>query len=408
MTSAQHARTEVLFADLGLAAPMIEVLHKKGIDHPFPIQADAIPDALAGRDICGKAQTGSGKTFAFGLPVVQKVKAGIGGPQAIILVPTRELCAQVAAEIKPFARAMGVRVSEVYGGVSMSKQIDEIAAGAEIIVATPGRLIDLQDRKAVGYEQVGIFVLDEADQMGDMGFLPQVEYIWRQVPDPHQAMLFSATLDGAIDHLIRRRLNDPVRHEVESDSVSVEQMEHRFLLVHHRDKVAVTARVAASADRVLVFTHTKRAADRVAGDLRDAGVDARPIHGDLPQNKRQEALDRFTDGRTRVLVATNVAARGLDIDDVSLVIHFDPPSDAKTFLHRSGRTARAGRPGMVVTLAAWDQETAVQAMQREAELDHELVKMYSSDERLDDLWAWDPPMRDAKPAPHNRRRRRRL
>ncbi|UCG39928.1 MAG: DEAD/DEAH box helicase [Acidimicrobiia bacterium] len=405
MTSSQQARTDVRFDDLGLADPIVEVLTSKGFAHPFPIQADAIPDALSGADLCGKAKTGSGKTFAFGLPVIQQVVAG-GGLQALILVPTRELCAQVASELRPFAKAMGVSVVEVYGGVSMQKQIDGIEAGAEVIVATPGRLIDLQDREAVAYDQVKMVVLDEADQMGDMGFMPQVEYIWRQVPDGHQSMLFSATLDGAIDHLIRRRLTNPVRHEVASDTVSVEQMEHRFLLVHHRDKLAVAARVAESAERVLVFTQTKRMADRVAGDLRDAGVQARAIHGDLPQAKRQQALDRFTEGKTPVLVATNVAARGLDIDDVDLVIHYDPPSDAKTFLHRSGRTARAGRSGMVVTLTEWDQETAVQAMQREAELDHEIVKMYSSDDRLDDLWAWEPPRRAPEPKRSKRRRRR--
>jgi superfamily II DNA/RNA helicase len=405
MTSSQQARTDVRFDDLGLAGPIVEVLTSKGFAHPFPIQADAIPDALSGADLCGKAKTGSGKTFAFGLPVIQQVVAG-GGLQALILVPTRELCAQVASELRPFAKAMGVSVVEVYGGVSMQKQIDGIEAGAEVIVATPGRLIDLQDREAVAYDQVKMVVLDEADQMGDMGFMPQVEYIWRQVPDGHQSMLFSATLDGAIDHLIRRRLTNPVRHEVASDTVSVEQMEHRFLLVHHRDKLAVAARVAESAERVLVFTQTKRMADRVAGDLRDAGVQARAIHGDLPQAKRQQALDRFTEGKTPVLVATNVAARGLDIDDVDLVIHYDPPSDAKTFLHRSGRTARAGRSGMVVTLTEWDQETAVQAMQREAELDHEIVKMYSSDDRLDDLWAWEPPRRAPEPKRSKRRRRR--
>ncbi|NND83530.1 MAG: DEAD/DEAH box helicase [Acidimicrobiia bacterium] len=405
MTS-QQARTDVRFEDLGLAGPIVDVLTSKGFEHPFPIQADAIPDAIAGRDVCGKAKTGSGKTFAFGLPVIQKVAAGSGGPQALILVPTRELCAQVAAELRPFAKAMAVSVVEVYGGVSMQNQIDGIEAGAEVIVATPGRLIDLQDRGAVTYENVKTVILDEADQMGDMGFMPQVEYIWRQVPDDHQSMLFSATLDGAVDHLIRRRLTDPIRHDVESDTVSVEQMEHRFLLVHYRDKLTVAARVAGSAERVLVFTQTKRMADRVAGDLRDAGVQARAIHGDLPQAKRQQALDRFTEGKTPVLVATNVAARGLDIDDVDLVIHYDPPSDAKTFLHRSGRTARAGRSGMVVTLAEWDQETAVQAMQREAELDHEIVKMYSSDDRLDDLWAWDPPRRAPEPKRSKRRRRR--
>ena len=300
----------------------------------------------------------------------------------------------MAAELRPFAKALGLFVAEVYGGVSIGNQIDQLKRGAELVVATPGRLIDLQDRGAIRYDNVSVVILDEADQMSDMGFMPQTEYIWRQVPDGHQSLLFSATLDGGIDHLVNRRLTDPVYSEVASEAVSVEQMEHRFLLVHYRDKPKVAARVTRSAEKSLVFVHTKHGCDRVADELRAEGVEAAAIHGGLPQQKRQRVMDRFADGRLPVLVATNVAARGLDIDDVDLVVHYDPPSDAKTFLHRSGRTARAGRPGMVATLVEWDQEIPVRTLQNEAGLDHEMVKLYSNDDRLDDLWAWEPPRRD--------------
>lgn len=407
VTRAQQPLTDVEFASLGLDERFIDVLADRGIEHPFPIQAQAIPHVLEGVDLCGKAKTGSGKTFAFGLPTLQRLVPGAGTPQALVLVPTRELCVQVAAELRPFAKAMGLYIAEVYGGVSIGNQIDQLRRGAEMIVATPGRLIDLQDRGAVRYDHVRTVILDEADQMSDMGFMPQTEYIWRQVPDPHQSLLFSATLDGGIDHLVSRRLTDPVYCEVESTEVSVEQMEHRFLLVHYRDKAKVAARVAHSADKTLVFVHTKHGCDRVADELRSEGVDAAAIHGGLPQQKRQRVLDRFSEGKLPVLVATNVAARGLDIDEVDIVMHFDPPADAKTFLHRSGRTARAGKAGLVVTLVEWDQEIPVRTLQNEAGLDHEMVKMYSNDDRLDDLWSWDPPRRDLEAERAERSARRR-
>ncbi len=394
VATSQQPLTDVTFASLGLDERIVSALAEQGIEHPFPIQADAIPPVLEGRDLCGKAKTGSGKTFAFGLPTLQRLVAGGGTPQALVLVPTRELCVQVAAELRPFAKALGLFVAEVYGGVSIGNQIDQLNRGAEIVVATPGRLIDLQDRGAIRYDHVGVVILDEADQMSDMGFMPQTEYIWRQVPDGHQSLLFSATLDGGIDHLVNRRLTDPVFSEVASESVSIEQMEHRFLLVHYRDKPKVAARVTKSAEKSLVFVHTKYGCDRVADELRAEGVEAAAIHGGLPQVKRQRVMERFSDGRLPVLVATNVAARGLDIDDVDLVVHYDPPADAKTFLHRSGRTARAGRPGMVATLIEWDQEIPVRTLQNEAGLDHEMTKIYSNDDRLDDLWSWDPPRRD--------------
>jgi superfamily II DNA/RNA helicase len=409
VAASQQPLTDVSFDSLGLDDRIVAVLGDRGIDHPFPIQAEAIPRVLEGRDLCGKAKTGSGKTFAFGLPTLQRLEPGAGTPQAIVLVPTRELCVQVASELRPFAKALGLFVAEVYGGVSIGDQIDQIKRGAEIVVATPGRLIDLQDRGAIRYDHVKVVILDEADQMSDMGFMPQTEYIWRQVPEPHQSLLFSATLDGGIDHLVRRRLTNPWYSEVASEDVSIEQMEHRFLLVHYRDKAKVAARVARSAEKTLVFVHTKHGCDRVADELRGEGLDAAAIHGGLPQQKRQRVLDRFAEGRLPVLVATNVAARGLDIDDVDLVMHYDAPSDAKTFLHRSGRTARAGRPGMVVTLVEWDQEIPVRTLQNEAGLDHEMVKFYSNDDRLDDLWSWDPPRRDleAERAARRKSRRRR-
>lgn len=407
VTAAQQPLTDVSFESLGLDQRIVAVLSERGIEHPFPIQAQAIPDVLAGRDLCGKAKTGSGKTFAFGLPTLQRLVPGGGTPQALVLVPTRELCVQVASELRPFAKALGLWVAEVYGGVSIGNQIDQLRRGAEIVIATPGRLIDLQDRGAIRYDHVGVVILDEADQMSDMGFMPQTEYIWRQVPEGHQSLLFSATLDGGIDHLVSRRLTDPVYCEVASTEVSVEQMEHRFLLVHYRDKVKVAARIAQSTDKMLVFVHTKHGCDRVADALVGEGVQAAAIHGGLPQQKRQRELDRFANGSLSVLVATNVAARGLDIEDVDVVMHYDPPSDSKTFLHRSGRTARAGRAGMVVTLVEWDQEIPVRTLQNEAGLDHEMVKVYSNDDRLDDLWSWEPPRRDLEAERIARRRSRR-
>jgi superfamily II DNA/RNA helicase len=296
----------------------------------------------------------------------------------------------------------------VYGGVSMSAQINALEAGAQIVVATPGRLIDLSDRGAMKYADVKLFVLDEADQMVDMGFMPQVEYIWRQVPEGHQSFLFSATLDGVIDRLAKRRLNDPAFHSVViDDETMVDNMDHRFLQVHFRDKVKVVAAISETANRTLVFTHTKRQCDRVAESLIEEGLSAAAIHGDLPQVKRERVLEKFSKGSLDILVATNVAARGIHVDDIGIVIHYDPPQDGKEFVHRSGRTARAGSKGLVVTLVEWDQQLKVLNLMKEAGLDHEIVQMFSNDERLKDLHGWEPPRQKKLDLPPKGRRGRR-
>jgi superfamily II DNA/RNA helicase len=273
----------------------------------------------------------------------------------------------------------------------MHQQVDALARGAEIVIATPGRLIDLYERKALALNGVDVVVIDEADDMSELGFLPQVRWIMRAVEGDHQTMLFSATLGGSVGALIDSYMEDPVFHEVESESVTVETSEHRFLQVHHMDKPKVAARIAASAERTLVFVRTKRGCDQVANDLRELGVAARPIHGNLPQGKRERMLAAFADGHSNVLVATNVAARGLDIEGVDIVLHYDPPEDSKTYVHRSGRTARAGEEGLVVTFVEWDQIEMVHKVQIEAGLREPIVKMFSNDERLDDLTSWAAP-----------------
>jgi len=388
--AAEHLTTSTSFAELGLSADLVDVLGSRGIVSPFPIQALTIPDALAGRDVCGKAKTGSGKTLAFGLPIIENLRdAEAKRPAVLVLVPTRELCSQVTEALRPLAQARGHEVVAIYGGVPMPQQIDALARGAEVVIATPGRLIDLFERKALALNGVGIAVIDEADEMSDLGFLPQVRWIMRAVEGHHQTMLFSATLGGSVGALIDSYMHDPVFHEVASDSVTVETSEHRFIQVHRMDKAKMTARIAASAERTLVFVRTKRGCDQVAKDLADLGVAARPIHGNLPQGKRERMLAAFADGHSKVLVATNVAARGLDIEGVDIVIHFDPPEDSKTYVHRSGRTARAGEEGLVVTFVEWDQIEMVHKVQIEAGLSEPIVKMFSNDDRLDDLGAWE-------------------
>jgi superfamily II DNA/RNA helicase len=376
------------FAELGIDDDLVAVLHRNGITEPFEIQAMAIPDALSGRDVCGKAQTGSGKTLAFGLPLIERT-APEGRATSMVLVPTRELATQVATELTPLAKARRLRIATVYGGVSIKKQVDA-SRHADVLVATPGRLIDLIDRKAVSIEGVKTVVIDEADRMADMGFLPQVHTVMRFITGRHQTMLFSATLDGQVRSLVTRYLADPVRHEVETHSEVVETQDHRFLEVHHMDKAKVAAAIAGSVDRALVFTETKRNADRVAAKLRKEGVEAAPIHGDLRQRDREKALGRFASGDLHVLVATNVAARGLHIDEIDVVIHYDPPGDYKDFLHRSGRTARAGETGLVVTLVEWDQMKEIEKLQRQTGLHFEIVKMFSNDPRLADLTSFQP------------------
>jgi superfamily II DNA/RNA helicase len=379
------------FASLGLSEALIDALTERSITEPFPIQAMTIADALAGRDVCGKAKTGSGKTLAFGLPLLQQVeRAAPGQPRALVLVPTRELAGQVHDVLAPLGRAVGVRVTPIYGGAHMERQTKALAKGAEIVVATPGRLIDLLERGQLSLKAIERVVVDEADRMADMGFLPQVEWLLRRIGRKYQMLLFSATLDGAVDTLVTRYQHNPVRHEVESTSLTVEEMEHRFLLVHQLDKVNVAAAIVNANFRTLIFVRTKRGADRLALQLRKEGVRVDAIHGDLRQSAREHALQDFIDGKLGALVATDVAARGIHVDEIDVVIHYDPPEDHKSYLHRSGRTARAGESGIVVTLVLWDQELEVKRLQKRLGVAQPIVEMFSNDGRLTDLAGWDP------------------
>ena len=386
------------FDALGVDADLVRALAGRGITEPFPIQALTIADALDGRDVCGKAKTGSGKTLAFGLPILQRVGAAASKqPRALILVPTRELAIQVSEELEPLGAVRDVRVVAIYGGANMDVQVKQLKAGAEVVVATPGRMIDLIDRKDVDISSVETVVLDEADRMADMGFLPQVEWICRHIGRQHQTLLFSATLDGVVQVLIDRYQADPVRHEVASKEVTVEEMQHRFLYVHEMDKVKVAAAIAGGANRTLVFVRTKRGADRLVRQLLAEKVRAAAIHGDLRQNMRERALADFSSGKLPVLVATDVAARGIHVDDVDVVVHYDPPEDQKAYLHRSGRTARAGESGVVATLVLWDQELEVKRLMKRLGLDQPIVEVFSNDPRLGDLTGgW--PAEVAEPA----------
>lgn len=379
------------FAELGVADDLVEALAAAGIDSPFPVQALTIPDGLAGRDVLGKAKTGSGKTLAFGLPLIQRItKAKPNAPAALILVPTRELANQVREVIEPLAAVRGLSTEGVYGGVSMERQVKALDRGLDICVGTPGRVIDLMDRGHLRVDSLQVLVLDEADRMVDMGFLPQVQKILFRVTSEPQTLLFSATLDGAIGRIVSRYTKDPVRHELAGGEVTVEAMTHRFLKVHEMDKAKVVAAIARESHRCLVFVRTKRGADHLLLKLRREGVHAGAIHGDLRQGSREQALKEFTAGKLDALVATDVAARGLDIDGVDVVVHYDPADDPKTYLHRSGRTARAGRSGLTVTLSLWNEENSVRMLQRRLGLQIPLVEMFSNDPRLADLVAWEP------------------
>jgi len=385
------------FQALGVADDLIAELSSQGIDEPFAIQTLTIGDALEGRDVCGKAKTGSGKTLGFGLPLIQlTTKAQPKHPRALVLVPTRELAVQVKAVIGPLAEVRGLTTLAVYGGAPMDRQIKALERGVDIMIATPGRLIDLGDRGELYVDDVRILVLDEADRMADMGFMPQVQWVLRRMTQSHQTLLFSATLDGDIDYIVKHHMDDPVRHEVESETATVDQMRHLFLKVHELDKVKVAAAISRHAFRTLVFSRTKRGADRLVQQLTREGIKAGALHGDLAQSVRQRALKQFTDGDLPVLVATDVAARGLHIDAVDVVIHYDPPEDEKAYLHRSGRTARAGASGVAVSLALWNQELEVERLQKRLQLPRHFVEVFSNDPRLADLAAWEPEER----APH--------
>ena len=368
------------FAELGLPKAMVLALSRRDITSPFAIQSRALPDALAGRDVLGRAQTGSGKTLAFGLPMLTRLAATgkparqSGGrnpapPRGLVLVPTRELARQVADNLVAFGHTVDLTVAMVYGGAPISRQIQSLRLGVDVVVATPGRLLDLIERRAVSLAGIEITVLDEADHMADMGFLPDVRRILAMTPEGGQRLLFSATLDHAVAKIVREYLPDPAVHAVPEDVTQVDNMTHVMFGVHPSTKVDVAARIAARPARTLFFVRTKHGADRLARQLSQAGVAAGAIHGNLNQNQRQRALAAFADGSQRVLVATDVAARGIHVDDVDLVVHFDPPTDEKAYLHRSGRTARAGNTGTVVALVEHSQRREMATMHRKAGVD---------------------------------------
>ena len=378
------------FSELGVEKDLVEALDVSGISKPFEIQKITIPDILKGRDVCGKAKTGSGKTIAFGLPIVQLLqRSKPGKPTGLALVPTRELAVQVCKEIDPLASKRKLRVKAIYGGSPIEKQIESLKKGVDFVVATPGRLIDLLERGDISVIDVEKIVIDEADRMADMGFMPQVEWILRQVEREHQTLLFSATLDGMVSGLISRYQRDPVMHEIVSHEVTVSEMQHRFIAVHEMDQVKVAAAIINSSAKTIVFTKTRWGADKLASKLSQENVTAAAIHGDLRQSQREKALKDFTKGKIRALVATDVAARGIHVDDVEAVIHYDPPSDAKTYLHRSGRTARAGESGLVVSLICWNQELDIRKLMRRLGLKQPIVEMFSNDNRLQNLLEWN-------------------
>jgi superfamily II DNA/RNA helicase len=359
----------VTFAQLGLPQPLVNALAKRDITEPFPVQAATIPDALAGRDVSGKAPTGSGKTLAFGLPLLARVApAARQRPRALILAPTRELAEQIKRELQPVANAAHRRISALYGGVRYSGQKNALNKGVDVLVATPGRLEDLIEQRALELKHVEFVVIDEADRMADMGFMPAVRRILDQTSKRRQTLLFSATLDGDIAVLSRDYQRDPVRHEAGTIEPETIDARHHFWLVQHDDRVRHTAEVVDMAGRSIVFTRTRHGADRLARQLAKLGVGAVAMHGGRSQNQRTKALQAFSSGKAQALIATDVAARGIHIDAVASVVHFDPPADHKDYLHRSGRTARAGATGTVVSLVTHQQKRAVGRMQRNLNL----------------------------------------
>jgi len=357
------------FAALGLPAPLLRALAANGFTDPFPIQAATLPDALAGRDLLGRGQTGSGKTLAFGLAVLARLageRSRPRRPRGLVLVPTRELATQVLDALVPFTKALGLSAAAVVGGMSFNRQAGELQRGVDVLVATPGRLADHLDQGTCGLGDVTITAIDEADRMADMGFLPQVRRILDQTPSDGQRLLFSATLDGDVRALVLRYLTDPVTRSIAPPTGAVATMEHHLLHVDELAKNRVVAEIAAREGRTIMFVRTKHGADRLVKQLRRDGVDAAALHGGKAQNARNRAIAAFRDGVKPVLVATDVAARGIHVDDVSLVVHVDPPADPKDYLHRAGRTARAGESGTVVTMVTTGQRRDVDEMTRKA------------------------------------------
>ncbi|MFC8941691.1 DEAD/DEAH box helicase [Streptomyces griseoincarnatus] len=371
-TAAGTAAPETTFADLGLPEGVVRKLAQNGVTTPFPIQAATIPDALAGKDILGRGRTGSGKTLSFGLPTLAQLAGGRTEkhkPRAVILTPTRELAMQVADALQPYGDVLGLKMKVVCGGTSMGNQIYALERGVDVLVATPGRLRDIINRGACSLENVEIAVLDEADQMSDLGFMPEVTELLDQVPAGGQRMLFSATMENEIKTLVDRYLDSPVSHEVDAAQGAVTTMSHHILVVKPKDKAPVTAAIASRKGRTIIFVRTQLGADRVAEQLRDSGVKAEALHGGMTQGARTRTLADFKDGYVNVLVATDVAARGIHVDGIDLVLNVDPAGDHKDYLHRAGRTARAGRTGTVVSLSLPHQRRQIFRLMEDAGVD---------------------------------------
>jgi superfamily II DNA/RNA helicase len=373
---AEHAAVRpATFASLGVPASLVTVLDADGITTPFPIQTATLPDALAGRDILGRAKTGSGKTLGYALPLLARLAGGrtmACRPRGLVLVPTRELATQVHDVLKPLAKTLGLWVTTIYGGVSQGPQVNALRRRTDVIVATPGRLADLIGQGHCDLADVEITVIDEADQMADLGFLPVVRRLLESTPPDGQRLLFSATLDSAIDVLARRFLTDPAYHSVDENS-SPAEIEHHVLTVNPADRVEVIAALTGGAKRSLVFTRTKHGAERLARQLTTAGIPAAELHGNLRQGARSRNLAAFGSGAVRVMVATDIAARGIHVDGVDLVIHADPPAEHKAYVHRSGRTARGGADGVVVTMQTKAQAREVTQLMRKAGVTPQVV-----------------------------------
>lgn len=360
--------TTTSFADLGVPAPLCTALARAGIGAPFPIQTAVLPDALAGIDILGRGRTGSGKTLAFAIPMAARLaggRTGAGRPRGLVLVPTRELASQVQAALRPLAQAVGLSVATIFGGTPQGRQVTALRTRVDIVVACPGRLADLIEQGHCRLSDVEISVVDEADHMADLGFLPVVRRLLDQTPAQGQRMLFSATLDSAVDVLIRRFLTSPAQHAVDEPGAPA-AIVHHLLTVAPADRIAVVGVLAGGANRTLVFTRTKHGAERLARQLTTAGTPAMDLHGNLSQRARERSLAGFATGAVRVLVATDIAARGIHVDGIDLVIHADSPAEHKAYLHRSGRTARAGASGVVITLQTAAQARDVHAVMRKA------------------------------------------
>ena len=396
--AASSANGEPTFTGLGVPAELVASLREREISTPFPIQSATLPDTLAGRDVLGRGRTGSGKTLAFALPLVARLAGQVpsartianrtrpGAPRALILAPTRELANQILATLEPLATAAGLQAMTIFGGVGQAKQVAQLRRGADIVVATPGRLEDLIGQSHVRLDAVAITVLDEADHMADLGFLPAVTRILAATPSGGQRLLFSATLDRGVDSLVKRFLNKPLVHSVDAESSPVAAMTHHvFLVGDATQKRQVVRELAGGTGRRLLFTRTKHQARKLARDLTSDGIPAVELHGNLSQNARERGLKAFADGEIKVMVATDIAARGIHVDDVDLVVHVDPPAEHKAYLHRSGRTARAGNDGDVITLVLPEQRRDFQALARAAKITAQPSTVSAGDRNVRDL-----------------------